>query len=210
MTLWRETLGRFPVWRGEPIGEGDDAISYPLNIDILPADELEAVGLWRDDMIAPADAIPQGKIAVGTGVERVSGVVSFVQELADQPKPTGDQINAERDRRIAAGETFDVSGYGSVPLQGRLQDQVNLQARLLAAQAAKAAGVSTPVLVIRDAQNVNHMLTPDQIIELVSAGTAWIEAIMLVSWNMKDGVAPFEAGPPYDYADDSYWDVQVP
>lgn len=128
--------------------------------------------------------------------------------IVAKPRPSGDEINAERDRRIAAGHTFTLPGYGDIPLQGRLQDQINLQARLLAAQAAKQAGVTDPALVIRDAVNVNHMLTPDQMIALVMAGTAWVEATMQRSWDMKDGVAPFEDGAPYDYAtNEAYWTV---
>lgn len=126
----------------------------------------------------------------------------------DAPPPpviTGESVNAERDRRIAEGHTFSVTGYGDIPIQGRLQDQINFQARLLAAQAAKAQGVNDPVLIIRDAANVNHMLTPDQVIELVNDGVAWIEATMKVSWDMKDSVAPFEDGIPADFADDIYW-----
>lgn len=119
--------------------------------------------------------------------------------------PTGDDVNVERDRRIAAGHLFTVEGYGDVPLQGRLQDQINLQARLIAAQGYKAAGVTDPVLILRDAENVNRTLTPDQMIDLVGQGVAWIEATMMVSWAMKDRTAPFEAGIPPDYADDTYW-----
>ncbi|WP_207900511.1 hypothetical protein [Shinella sp. JR1-6] len=121
------------------------------------------------------------------------------------PPPTGDDVNAERDRRIEAGATFVVAGYGPVPLQGRLKDQINLQSRLIAAQGAKAAGITDPILLLRDAADVNHMLTADQMIELVTKGVAWIEAVMQVSWNMKDGVAPFEAGIPPDYAENTYW-----
>lgn len=184
------------------VGLADESLAdLAAALDPCPP-EYVGVGYWP---IQPPDPLPQNKVSIGRDLEIVGGVVQWVDELADAPHPTGEAINAERDRRIAAGEIFDVSGYGSVPLQGRLQDQVNLQARLLAAQAAKAAGITTPLLVIRDAQNVNHMLTPDQVIELVSAGTAWIEAVMLVSWNMKDGIAPFEDGPPYNFDDDAYW-----
>lgn len=123
----------------------------------------------------------------------------------EPPGPTGDDVNAERDRRIEAGATFVVAGYGPVPLQGRLKDQINLQSRLIAAQGAKAAGITEPILLLRDAADVNHMLTADQMIELVTKGVAWIEAVMQVSWNMKDGVAPFEAGIPPDYAENTYW-----
>lgn len=124
---------------------------------------------------------------------------------APVPTPTGDDVNAERDRRIAIGHMFTISGYGDIPLQGRIQDQINLQARQSAALRAKAAGVADPVLILRDAENVNHMLTPDQMIDLVDQGISWIEATMMVSWAMKDGTVPFEGGIPADFAADVYW-----
>lgn len=134
------------------------------------------------------------------------GRFELVPEALERlPVPTGDDVNIERDRRIEAGATFLVAGYGSIPLQGRLKDQINLQSRLIAAQGAKASGITDPILVLRDAADVNHMLTPDQMIELVTKGVDWIEATMQISWNMKDGVAPFEAGIPPDYPDDAYW-----
>lgn len=202
MTLYREAPGPFPVWAGEPI----DGVLYQREIEQLwqPVD-LEAINLWRHDMIAAADPVPAGKRVISSTVERIDGVVRYVHVLEDIPRPAGEEINAERDRRIEAGATFAVSGYGTIPLQGRLKDQINLQSRLIAAQAAKAAGVTDPVLVLRDAADVNHMLTPDQTIELVSKGVAWIEDTMQVSWDMKDGAPPFADGAPYDYADDGYW-----
>lgn len=202
MTLYREAPGPFPVWAGEAI----DGVRYQREIEQhWSASDLEAIGLWRDDMIAPAEEVPAGKHVVSRTVERVGGIVTYVNALADIPRPTGEEINAERDRRIGEGATFTVTGYGPVPLQGRLKDQINLQARLIAAQVAQAQGVTDPILLLRDAADINHMLTPDQMIELVGKGIAWIEATMQVSWDMKDGVAPFEDGPPYDYVDDGYW-----
>ena len=84
MTLYHETQGGFPVWRGEPVG--DDQVSYPVDIETLwPAESLEAVGLWRDDMIAPADDVPDGKISTSQVPQRVGGVVKFVHTLGDAP-----------------------------------------------------------------------------------------------------------------------------
>lgn len=202
MTLYRDAPGPFPVWAREPI----DGVLYQREIEQLwSAADLKAIGLWRDDMIAPAGPVPAGKQITARTVQRIDGVVRYVDTLEDIPRPTGDEINAERDRRIEAGATFEVTGYGPVPLQGRLKDQINLQARVIAAQGAKAQGVTDPILLLRDADDVNHMLTPDQMIELVGKGVAWIEATMQVSWDMKDGTSPFEDGPPHDYAHDSYW-----
>ncbi len=124
---------------------------------------------------------------------------------APPPPPTGDMINVERDRRIVAGKTFDVTGYGPVPLTGREKDKVALIGLLFKAQRARALGVTEAIIKLRDGLDVNHNLTPDQAIELINAGMSWIEATMAVSWDMKDGVAPFEAGIPADYSDDAYW-----
>ncbi|WP_439604454.1 DUF4376 domain-containing protein [Shinella sp.] len=198
-----------PSVDGEPglpdalVGLADESLAdLSAAFDPCPA-EYAGVGYWP---IQPAAPLPPNTVSIGRDREIIGGVVQWVDELADASRPTGEEINSERDRRIAFGRTFTVTGYGDVPLQGRIQDQVNLQSRLIAAQSAKALGVTDPVLVIRDAANVNHMLTPDQVIELVSAGTAWIEATMQVSWDMKDGVAPFEDGAPYDYAtNEAYW-----
>ncbi|MCO5153389.1 MULTISPECIES: DUF4376 domain-containing protein [unclassified Shinella] len=198
-----------PTIDGEPglpddlFGLADETLAdLAAAIDPVPP-QYDGLGYWP---IHPADPLPPNKVSAGRSREIVGGLVKWIDELADAPRPSGTEINAERDRRIAAGKTFTVTGYGDVALQGRIQDQVNLQARLIAAQTAKALGVTDPLLVIRDANNVNHMLTPDQVIELVSDGTAWIEATMQVSWDMKDGVAPFENGAPYDYAaNEAYW-----
>lgn len=74
----------FRPWTGHQIA----GVSHPRNIEQLwTADELSAVGLWRDDMIAAADAVPSGKYVVSTSVQRVSGVVKFVNELEDIPPP---------------------------------------------------------------------------------------------------------------------------
>lgn len=121
------------------------------------------------------------------------------------PPPSGEEINAERDRRIAEGKTFNVSGHGDVVLQGRIQDQMVLQARLNAALMKKAAGSTAADLFIRDKNNVIHYLTPDQMIELVSEGIDWIEETMQVSWAMKDATTPFTAGAPFDYTEDHHW-----
>jgi hypothetical protein len=107
---------------------------------------------------------------------------------------------------IAEGNTFAVTGYGTITITGTTKDMTILTALMVKAQGLKAAAVTTPSLVIRDKTNVTHTLTPDQMIELVSAGMAWIEDTMKVSWDMKDGVAPFEAGIPADFAtNESYW-----
>ncbi|QKV20229.1 DUF4376 domain-containing protein [Oricola thermophila] len=114
-------------------------------------------------------------------------------------------VNAERDRRIAAGNTFTIAGYGDIPITGTVRDQIVLDALRSKARDLQDSGVTDPVMTLRGADNVTHSLTPEQMVALVDAGMAWIEAVMAVSWAMKDGVGDFTDGIPADFAADRYW-----
>jgi hypothetical protein len=119
------------------------------------------------------------------------------------------QIDAERERRLVKGAAFPVPGLADpVPLAGRPQDRAVYLALLMQAQGLKAAGVTDPVMRVRDNDNVVQMLTPDQMIALIVQAMQWFEQVMAVSWAMKDKTAPFEAGLPdqsKDWTDDEYW-----
>ena len=119
--------------------------------------------------------------------------------------PSGYDVNRERDRRIAAGTAFAITGVGDVRMNGTERDQIVFTNKLLEAQAKKAADSTAADVILRDADNVVRLLTPDQAIELVAKGTAWVQAMMEVSWAMKDATGAFPAGTPKDYRDDQYW-----
>lgn len=82
MTLYNEATD-FAAWQGDPI----NGVRYPLSISGWSAADLEAIGLWRDDMIAPADPVPEGKVVLSRSVQRVGGVVQWLQVLGDAPEP---------------------------------------------------------------------------------------------------------------------------
>ncbi|MCA1776041.1 MAG: hypothetical protein LC676_10655 [Loktanella sp.] len=116
------------------------------------------------------------------------------------------QIDEERIRRIEAGASFAIAGVTDpIPLTGRPFDQTVYLALLNRAGGYRAAGVTDPILRIRAADDVIHMLTPDQMIELISKSMTWFESVMAASWAMKDGAAPFEAGIPDDLSNDAHW-----
>ena len=129
--------------------------------------------------------------------------------LDERPTPPAismGQINAERERRLAEGSAFIVEGIvDPIPLQGRPFDQTVYLALLTRAGGLKSAGVTTPALTLRDAADKIHELTPDQMISLVSQAMTWFDSAMAASWAMKDGAAPFEAGIPADFTDDTHW-----
>lgn len=103
MTLYNEN-NAYAVWQGEPIND----VRHPLSISGWPAADLEAIGLWRDDMIAPADPVPEGKVVLSRSVQRVSGVVQWVNEVADNPGRDMIPLTARQLRLglIAAGVTL--------------------------------------------------------------------------------------------------------
>lgn len=135
-------------------------------------------------------------------------------EFSPPPEPTisesqlNDLLNTERERRVAIGSSFPVPGLSTlVPLTGRPFDQTVYLALLTRASGYKALGIVDPVLKIRDGADMIHMLTPDQMIALVSQGMSWFESVMAASWAMKDGATPYEDGIPADFADDEHWPV---
>lgn len=125
--------------------------------------------------------------------------------VTDVP-PTVEMVNTERQRRVAAGDSFTVAGITDpIPLQGRPFDQTVYLALLTRASGYKAAGVTTPVLTIRDGADTIHTLTPDQMISLISQAMTWFESVMATSWAMKDATGDFPDGIPADFTDDTHW-----
>src|SRR5690606_33674627 len=95
---------------------------------------------------------------------------------------------------------FQARDYGSIPVSGDPTTQLNLLALKDTARDLKATGVSGAVIPFRDAENVSHMLTADQVIALVDAGKQRVQAIYSASWVIKS-MDP----PPADVTDDSLW-----
>jgi hypothetical protein len=69
----------FELWDGSPI----NGIRHPLNIELLwTAEALAAINLY---VPAPAATVPQHKRIVSTHVERVNGVVKYVDVTENIP-----------------------------------------------------------------------------------------------------------------------------
>ena len=150
--------------------------------------------------------MPQYKIVNGEAVEMTADEIAALEAraAADEARRIAEipaKVNAERERRLIAGVTVNVSGYGDIPLQGRDQDQINLLALKDTARDLAAAGVTTAVIPFRDADNVTHMLTPAQMIELANDGKTAASAIYQASWAIKarNDLATI------DITDDQYW-----
>jgi len=122
------------------------------------------------------------------------------------PTPEDEDVNVEREHRLISGTSFTVAGVADpIALQGRPFDQTVYLALLTRASGYKAAGVTDPVLRIRSTDDVIYMLTPDQMISLISQAMTWFESVMATSWAMKDKTGDFTGGIPADYSSDTYW-----
>lgn len=169
---------------------------FPEQVDYpsLPSDLITIEQAYYEELLA-AQAV--GKI-IGPnedGVPVASDPPPFV------PTPlTEKDITEERSRRVAAGTVVSVEGYGDVALQGRPEDQITLgnlaQISLLRIQ----QGDTTTITKFRDRDNVDHDLTPPQIVDMWVKGTSWVSTVYEASWDVKD-LDPI----PLDYTDDKYW-----
>ena len=104
-------------------------------------------------------------------------------------------INAERRRRIEADKMID-----SVYVTGRDEDARNLTNLALAAQMRIGMGDTTTPTTYRDGDNVDHELTPPQMLALWRHSAEYVSALYAASWAIK-AMEPL----PDDVTDDGLW-----
>ncbi|GGG63839.1 hypothetical protein GCM10011415_07900 [Salipiger pallidus] len=128
----------------------------------------------------------------------MSQIITAEDKAAAEQASRKAGLFAERERRLAAGTTFNLS-FGPLPMQGRPQDQATITALLQLANMRITAEDTSP-LTFRDAVNTIHSLSPTEMIEAATAGMAWVEAVMAASWALVDS-----GDIPADYTDDAHW-----
>lgn len=116
------------------------------------------------------------------------------------PVPSSTLVNAERERRIAAGALIAVPGVGAIPVTGREEDQRNLQGLAIGAQLRVQVGDTSTVVPFRDGVNQMHYLTPPQVLDLWKGAASYVSAVYQSSWTIK-ALDPI----PPDFRDDFYW-----
>lgn len=194
MTLYLEDpVGTFTAWLGAPIRD----VRRPLNIEQLwTTDELADVDLY---IPAAADAVPNGKVVTSTSVQRVDGVVKFVDALQDAPPPTSEQIAAEVERRIALPLRVDGLSVDGFQINMDAPSQRNLQG-LASVGMYLASAAPSLTTAFRDYSNEQHDLLPTDLVAMGLQVAERIQAVYEASWALK-AMNPV----PNDYADDSYW-----
>ncbi len=111
-----------------------------------------------------------------------------------------EQVDIEHNRRVLAGRVFHIDGVGDVPLEGSEKTQLVLLALKDTARDLKDAGNTAPVLVFTDRDSTDRQMTAGQMIALVNAGKAWVQAVHEAKRALK-AMDPI----PADFADDRHW-----
>lgn len=169
-------------------------------LDPCPA-EYDGIGYWS---IQPAEPTPEGKVAAGRHVELIGGEPKWVEDLDDAPPPTEDQIDAERDHRIAAGFTFGGTFY-----QSRPEDRENIMGASTAALGAMMQGAQAGDYRWHGGDSDFMWIAADNSTHVMDAQTVYafgLAAMEHKTAHIFAGRAVKDADPiPADYADNGYW-----
>ena len=149
--------------------------------------------------VIPADAVPITKdhwqeFIDNQGRRRWDGTKPVNYDPPARPV-TGEDVNAERGRRILTGKVID-----GVHVTGSDEDARNLMSLALGAQMRLAAGDNATLTTFRDGENVDHQLTPAQLLSLWQQSAEYVSALYAASWALKE-LEPI----PANYSDDSHW-----
>ena len=125
----------------------------------------------------------------------LSQLVTAEMKAAEKRAGVEAAVNAERQRRIVAGKIVD-----GVYVTGRDEDARNLTNLAMAAQMRVASGDSETLTIFRDGDNIDHTLTPLQIISLWQHSAAYVSALYAASWAIK-AMDPL----PVDVTADELW-----
>lgn len=107
-------------------------------------------------------------------------IVTAEQKAAATAARQIEAVNEERTRRIVAGKTID-----GIRVTGRDEDARNLTNLALAAQLRIASGDTTTLTTFRDGDNVDHDLTPPQMLAIWQAASSYVSDLYTASWAVK-------------------------
>lgn len=128
-------------------------------------------------------------------------IVPYVVAPPDTPNvPFNDRVNAERDRRIAAGYTLNLPGK-TIAIGGSDMDQRNIQALGLAAFMRVSTGQGATITQFRDNADVIHDLDQNEVLTLYTYAVGYVEALFHAAWVLKDD----PNGPNEDFQNDANW-----
>ena len=194
MTIHLDTPDGFTPWEGQRI----DGVLYPTAIaQSWTPEQLAGIGLYHP---APADAVPANKAVKDTTVQRVNGVVKYVNTLKNAPYPKASDVIAERERRLALGFDYDFGDERGVHHIGTTeQDHKGWDYVIRFANASINTGApSAEVGIVTNTGPVTVTAAEWQAILLAGAPihqAIWEKSFILMA------MSPI----PRNFTDDSFW-----
>ena len=172
-----------------------------------PKDEDGAIALFKECHEGPRPVLPPPPVPVDTPPgQPVAPVIVQAPAPVKEPEPVKEltlkeKVDAERDRRIALGQTVTLSDGRTIKVQTKTEDDFmaldRLQNKALAYSLMQKPDVK---MSLRDADNQMHELTASQMIELRELVDWEVQAIYEASWQLKD-LSPI----PENFADEKFW-----
>lgn len=123
------------------------------------------------------------------GTDAVYSTTLEAKTLAERKAELKQSVNRERDRRWPGTVNCDLAGDGSlvIPADARNDtDLRNIQAVTTTAQVV--AGTPNAVLKFRDANDVTHNLSPEEVITLGLIVQAHVQSFYEKAWTLKDSI----------------------
>lgn len=148
--------------------------------------------------------MPRYKIVNGEAVEMTADEVEALEAraAADEARRIAElpaKVNAERDRRIAAGMAVTVSvGTFNVQTDPKSREII---AGLSQVGLIRNVSSDTTTTIFRDADNIEWTLTPADLVSMGMQVAAMVDSVYKASWTIK--ARPDLAD--IDIADDQYW-----
>lgn len=142
----------------------------------------------------------QLRVEANNVVVQTYSVVTLSDSEKDEAKIIlKNEINEERERRIASGCIVSVANVGNISIKGTNEDMRNLtnlgqlsNMYILTNQSA--------IIPFRDNDNIIYNLTPSQMSYVWQKAVGYVSALYQASWTMKD-MNPL----PQDFTQNSYW-----
>lgn len=117
-------------------------------------------------------------------------------EIVTPPEPTLDElkqrkrneINGALSAALRDGMSYSMPDGTEEVVQTRPSDEPNLIGLAVEARDLRAGGETNPVMMLRVQSNANHQLTPQQMIDITNAASAFKKQQLAHSWALKDQI----------------------
>lgn len=146
-------------------------------------------------MTEPLHKVVDGEILPLTPEEEAD----YYARIAEAARVTPEMVNAERERRLLLGSEFN-DMFNHIYITGDETNRANLSDLVMGAMLRVMSGDTTTITTFRDGNNIDHDLTPPELLALFGQASSYVSLLYQKSWALK-AMDPI----PTDYTDDSYW-----